>query len=156
MSGPFYIFTREQIKYILAIFILGIIIGSTGLNLLVSNRIDNLILNKNELEKKIEQQNQKIEKLEQNIQEHKNNFITDIVIEIDSDLNKHKQQVIKEKIFSLLENQIGKNVDQFDPVIITDIIDQRLISYEDTEIKIKLKYLIIYNQELHLTIEIQE
>lgn len=159
MSNPFYIFTREQLRYILAIFILGIFIGSTGLNLVVSNKIDNLILTRNELEKEIEQQNQKIEQLEENIREHRNTFITDINIEINSDLNQHKQQEINDIIYQLLENQMGKEVSEFDPYVIKDIIDDRPVSLEDSdedsEIHLNLDFLIVYNQELRVIVTVE-
>ncbi len=155
MAYTFYVFTKKYLRLIIAIFILGVFLGSLTLNLVVSRRIDNLILEKSELESKLNEKQNQIENLEENLQQYREEIITNLVIKLETDLNEHKQQQIKEKIYNLLENQMGKEVSEVDPLTIRDIIHDRIISIENKDFTLNLFYIVL-KQELELYIRIDD
>ena len=156
LSHPFYIFSRDELRYVIALFILGIILGALFLNLYISKKMDTLILKKKELQKNITQQKQQIQKLKKNLKKHKREFIKEANIKIKTDLNQHAQQEVKSKIYQLLDNQIGKEISKFDPLDVIDIFDNRYIPIEDKKFLLNFQYLIIYNEEMFLHLKVND
>ena len=138
---PFYIFNRKELILVLALFILGIIIGSTLLNLYVSKKIDTLILDNKDLQNKIKEQSKQIDQLEKNITKYKQYnqyFIKGLKIQLETDLNKHAQQIIKKTVFELLSDQIGREFFSIDHLLLANNIDDRYIELEDKKVLLQL------------------
>ncbi len=153
MSNPFFIFTRTELIYLLVVFLLGIILGATLLNLYLSQQIDRLIYEKNSLENQLEENQKQIENLEKNLEEQKHNFVKSINIKLESDLNKHSQQAVKEKIQNLLSRVPGQEISKIEPLLLRDIINERLINVDDNTFQLHLLYLVL-QEDLELYIEV--
>ncbi len=157
MSNPFLIFTREQLIYLIAVFLLGIVIGSTLLNLYVSYRIDELILQNNKLKSTIKEKNTEIEQLEKNIKDYRQQFIQTINIDFKTDLNKHLQQKLKEKTKELLTNLRGRNINDLDLLLILEnTLNNRQLSIENKNITLHLFYVSYIDDQLNLIIIVHD
>ncbi len=154
MSHPFLVFNRSQLIYIIVIFILGIITGATILNIYISQRIDRLIYEKKELENALYENEEQIEKLEKNLAKQKHNFIRELNIILDTELNKHKQQAVKEKLRELLSGVVGKEIDVIDPLLLREIINERYIKIENNTFQLHLIFMVI-QAKLELYIKVK-
>lgn len=146
MANSFYIFTKSEIYYVIALFILGIILGATLLSLFISHQVDQLILENKSLKNELESQNKQIEKLNKNLIKQKKNIISDIQIMLETNLNKHTQQELKKNLNTILESLIGKELKELDPLLIRDTINDRYIHIEDKAYKITLIYMILQEE----------
>ncbi len=153
MSNPFFIYTGKELIYLLVIFLLGIILGATFLNIYISQKIDKLILEKKELENKSQEQQKQIKRLEENLKKQKHHFIQSLSVKLKTDLNKHTQQEIIKKIHELLARVPGQEFTQIDPLLLRDIINDRYIIVEDNSYHLHLVYLVI-KEKLELYIEV--
>jgi len=154
LSNSFYIFTRKHLRILIAVFILGIFIGTLCLNLFLSWKIDSLILENKVLEKEISEKQNQITRLEESLQKHKQDTITSLKITLKTDLNQHKQQQIKEKIFKLFDNYFGKEISEVDPLTIRDIFHNRRIIMENKEYTLKLIFFVLKQEtELYIFVE---
>ena len=134
MANSFYIFTKSEIYYVIALFILGIILGATLLSLFISHQVDQIIL---------KNKNKKIEYLNKKLKKQKSHLISDIQIKLETNLNKHTQQELKKNLNTILESLIGKDLKELDPLLIRDTINNRYIHIEDKAYKITLVYMIL-------------
>lgn len=139
MFNHFLVFSKNELIYLLSILIIGIIIGATGLNLIVGQHLDHLILENNELKNKLEEQKKQLE----NPDKYQQHYIKTIKVFLETDLNKHTQQKIKEKILKQLEGLYGRKTDQLDPLLLRDIIHGRFISIGDKYYHLELIYIVI-------------
>ena len=154
MSHPFLVFNRSELIYIIVIFILGIIIGATALNIYISQQIDKLIYEKKELENSLQENQKEINKLEKNLAKQKHNFIRTLKITLETELNKHNQQAVKKKLQELLSGIIGKEITLLDPLLLRDIINNRYILIEDNTFQLHLLYMVIQeNLELYIKVD---
>ena len=143
MSNPFYIFTKNEIYYLIAIFILGLILGATILNLFVSHQVDQLILENKSLKQNLDNKENQIKKLNKNLKKQKRHLISNIEIILETDLNKHTQQEINKELNKILDSLVGKELSEIDPLLIKDSINQRYIHIEDKAYEINLVYMIL-------------
>ncbi len=154
MKTPFYVFTRENLALLLAIFLLGIILGSTTIHLFVSSKVDLLILEKKQLEIIINENETRIQQLEKNLKEHRQDFIKKININLDTDLDEHRQQELKNKIYELLKELMGKNIEDLDfYFFIEKTLDNRQIKLENRLLTLHLKLISFIQDELNIIIE---
>jgi hypothetical protein len=153
LTNTFYIYTKKELIFLLTIFILGFITGATLLNIYLSQRIDTLILNKNELESTVEDQKNQINKLEENLKIHKQHFINKLNISLETDLNKHTQQEISKKIRELLSGLIGQEISEVNPLLMREVINKRYIIIEKNTYQLHLIYMVI-REELEIYIKV--
>ncbi|HLV09884.1 MAG TPA: hypothetical protein VKY40_06725 [Halanaerobiales bacterium] len=150
MSTPIFSYTKEELIQLLVIFLLGIIIGATLLNVYSGKIIDNLMLEKNRLQARVEEQEQEIEEL----QKHKYSLtIKKIVPLLDSDLNQHTQDEIINKIRDLLDRYPGRSIQETDFLLLWDVIHNRLIVIEDKTYQLQLD-IIVATEELRLYLRV--
>jgi len=151
LTTSFFVYTKNEIIYLIVIFLFGVITGAGLLNLSLSQQIDRLMLEKNEFKVKIEEQLNTIKQLEEN--RDKYNYIRKISIELETDLNKHSQQAIKNKIRELLAGIVGKEIKNLDPLLLRDIVNNRYLLIEDKHYYLQLEYLVI-SEEMELFLKV--
>ena len=157
MPHPFFVFTRKEFRYLIVIFLLGIIFGTTVYNLYISRKIDSLILKNNELTSQVKQQKEEINQLEDNLKQYSGRFVQNIKVNINSNLNEHRQQAVTNRIIELLQDIPGKRIRDIDPEIINDIIDHRLLQIENNTYQLKLNYLVLGEKlTLYVTVKLKE
>ncbi len=155
MPFPFFIYNKRELRFTLVIFILGIIIGALLLNIIVSKKLDILILDNNKLKNNCQEKDLEINELKSNLKEQKKHFIQKLSIEINSDLNQHTEQKIEKKIKDLLSGLIGENYKNLDPLLLRNIIHQRYLMVEDKTYRLELDYIVI-SEELKIFVKISK
>jgi len=155
MPFPFFIYNKRELRFTLVIFILGIIIGALLLNIIVSKKLDILILDNNKLKNNCQEKDLEINELKSNLKEQKKHFIQKLSIEINSDLNQHTEQKIEKKIKDLLSGLIGENYKNLDPLLLRNIIHQRYLMVEDKTYHLELDYIVI-SEELKIFVKISK
>ena len=155
MPFPFFIYNKRELRFTLVIFILGIIIGTLLLNIIVSKKLDILILDNNKLKNNCQEKDLEINELKSNLKEQKKHFIQKLSIEINSDLNQHTEQKIEKKIKDLLSGLIGENYKNLDPLLLRNIIHQRYLMVEDKTYHLELDYIVI-SEELKIFVKISK
>ncbi len=149
MSTPIITYTKNELIYILVIFLLGIIIGATLLNIYSGKIIDRLVLEKNDLQATVEEQYQQIEQLEKYKYQLTIKKITPV---LDTELNQHVQDEIIKKIRSLLSKYLGRQIQNTDFLLLWDVINERLLIIEDKTYQLNLQ-LIIATEEIKLYLQ---
>lgn len=151
MSNPFFILTRSELIFLTAIFLLGVISGGTLLNLIISQQVDRLILERNELQVKVREQQAQIENMEK---KYGKNIITKISIKLETDLNKHTQQDLTAQIHKHLSGIMGKEINKEDLILLIDIIDDRYLLNKGNTYHIRLNHLLVVWGELMINLDI--
>lgn len=134
----------------------GVLIGSVIMSILVSYRMDLFYEEIAYLENTIVDKNEKLEKLEKSINNY-NFILKDIEIILDfgevqiSQIdNIEIEKVIKEKFNS----SIGKEVKNLDAEILEQVIDNRILKFDDAEYKLNVIKLVL-TDILKLWIEVK-
>ena len=101
MQGiPIFAFTRKELFFVLAVFLLGFLLGATIISAYSGRDLDKLILENKELKTELAGLEKQLEQLDLKF---KNRLIIQSINPyLDTDLNKHTQQEIVKKIRSLL------------------------------------------------------
>ncbi len=150
-NNSFFVFTKEELIFVLSVFILGIIVGATLLTILTGKYIDQLVLKNKELETLVKDQKQQLGQLDK---QFKNKLVVQKIVPfLDTDINKHRQQEIIKKIRNLLTGLVGKDISEIDSLLIRDILNEASIIVEDDIYQLHLSYLVISDElKLYLII----
>ena len=126
----------------------GVIIGAVSISMLVSYRMDSFYERIAYLENTIADKNEKLAKLEKSIN-NSNIILKDIEIELEfgglssEQINQidsiEIEKTIKEKFRPLL----GKEVKGLDPDILQQVIDKRILKFDDVEYQLTVNKLIL-------------
>ncbi|MCK8817912.1 DUF1664 domain-containing protein [Natroniella sulfidigena] len=143
MGFNFLTLTKTELTRLIASFILGVIIGATLLNLFVGHQIDQLIYEKEELKSNLKNQTAQLEQLEESLAEERKKIIQKLQVKIETDLDKHITQELKQKIFNLLKSLIGREIDTIDGNLIAETLDGRIIIIEGNEYQLDLLWFMI-------------
>lgn len=126
----------------------GTVAGSLGISILVSNRMDGFYEEIAYLEHTIEDKNEKLEKLEKSIN-NANIVLKDVFVileftnlseeQTDKIDNIEIEKAIKEKYASSL----GKEVKGLDADILVQVIDKRILRFNDSEYQLTVNKLVL-------------
>lgn len=123
------------------------------MTIITGKHIDNLVLSNKELETLIKDQEKQLNQLDE---QFKNRLVIQKIVPfLDTDLNKHTQQEIAKKIRNLLAGLVGKELEDVDPLLLRDIINEARIIVEDHIIQLELSYIVV-SDELSLYLIIKE
>lgn len=127
---------------IASIFFLGIIVGAASVNLIFSKRMDLLFLENAELHIKLEEQQNRLNKLEESLREHRKRVVKNIVIipDTQNDLLKIK---IRETAGNLLKDLIGTDLAKLDPMLVYNILNNRKITVNGIDIILDVELLVM-------------
>lgn len=126
----------------------GTVIGSLGISILVSYRLDTFYEKISFLEHTIEDKNEKLAKLEKSIN-NSNIVLKDIIVilefsnlsqeQIDQIDNIQIEKAIKEKFRSLL----GKEIKNLDADMLMQVIDKRILKFNNAEYQLTVNKLML-------------
>ncbi len=157
MAGPIIAFTRKELTLLVVVFTLGVILGATLLNVYAGIQIDRLIFEKNELTSRVEEQDKQIKELEKNIEQYKQHSISKITVKLQTEVNKHTEQEISKKIRQLLAGLLGRDTRQIDPLLLRDVINDRLIEVGGETYHLELLFMVITNElELYFKVSLPQ
>ncbi len=153
MAINFLILTKKELLRLLASFILGLIIGAISLNLIVGPKLDSLIFENKSLTKQVDEQKNRLTKLEDSLAQEKNEVIKNIEIKFTSEIDKHISQALEEEVFAIIKTLIGKEIKKIDPEPLIKALDQRIVKINESEYKLNLVWS-IFQQETIVYFEI--
>ncbi|MCK8828453.1 DUF1664 domain-containing protein [Natroniella acetigena] len=143
MAFNFLTLTKTELLRLVASFIFGVIIGVTLFNLFIGQQFDQLIYEKEELKAKLENQTAQLEQLEESLAEERKKIIQKLQVKIETDLDKHITQELKQKIFNLLKSLIGREIDNIDGNLIAETLEERILIIEGDEYELDLLWFMI-------------
>lgn len=144
MSFKFLTLTRSQALAFGAVFILGIIIGSSIINLIIGLQLDQLLYERKKLTAQVNNQQTKLKKLEKNLAQRRKPVIQNIKLIIESDLDKHTQHSLEEELFKLLNSLIGRKIKNIDTTLLSTTLEDRIINSEGVSYQLNLVWIIIH------------
>lgn len=144
MNFRFLTITKKELLVICAAFILGLILGSSIINLIIGAQLDQLLYEKKKLVATTNNQQTKLNKLQESLAHRKKPVIQNLKINITNQLDKHTQQQLEEKSFELLNSLIGREIAKIDAQLIASTIENRIIKTENDNYKLNLNWLIIH------------
>ena len=153
MQGiPIFAFTRKELFFVLAFFLLGFLLGATIISAYSGRDLDKLILENKELKTELAGLEKQLEQLDLKF---KNRLIIQSINPyLDTDLNKHTQQEIIKKIRSLLDGFVGKEINEVDPLLLHNIINEASIIVEKRSYQLSLSYLVVSDKlQLYLKVK---
>lgn len=153
MQGiPIFAFTRKELFFVLAVFLLGFLLGATIISAYSGRDLDKLILENKELKTELAELEKQLEQLDLKF---KNRLIIQSINPyLDTDLNKHTQQEIIKKIRSLLDGFVGKEINEVDPLLLHNIINEASIIVEKRSYQLSLSYLVVSDKlQLYLKVK---
>ncbi|MFI5359459.1 MAG: hypothetical protein ACHQYO_05355 [Halanaerobiales bacterium] len=153
MQGiPIFAFTRKELFFVLAVFLLGFLLGATIISAYSGRDLDKLILENKELKTELAGLEKQLEQLDLKF---KNRLIIQSINPyLDTDLNKHTQQEIIKKIRSLLDGFVGKEINEVDPLLLHNIINEASIIVEKRSYQLSLSYLVVSDKlQLYLKVK---
>jgi len=149
---PIFAFTRKELFFVLAVFLLGFLLGATIISAYSGRDLDKLILENKELKTELAGLEKQLEQLDLKF---KNRLIIQSINPyLDTDLNKHTQQEIIKKIRSLLDGFVGKEINEVDPLLLHNIINEASIIVEKRSYQLSLSYLVVSDKlQLYLKVK---
>ena len=131
----------------LAIFVLGVIIGATILNLIYANTIDHLYWQKEDLKISLFEATERLSKLEEQLATSQEPVVREIKIEIDVEKNSFTELSLREKIGEITGDLVGENINDLSPSVIYRMLDGRYLTLEDEgHFQIRVDSIIISEQ----------
>lgn len=144
MNFKFLTLTKSQLLVICTVFTLGVLLGSSIINLIIGRQLDQLLYDKKKLIAQVNNQQTKLNKLEKSLAHRKKPVIQNITIEFKSNLDKHTQQNLEEQLFELLNSLIGREITKVDTELLSTTLENRIIKTENENYKLNLQWIIIH------------
>lgn len=148
--------SRRTTAYFLILItglIAGILIGSIGISMIVSYRMDNYHKRIVSLENIIEDKEAKMEKLE-DIKNSQYISLQDIELDLSFEGDQIDKIDIEKAIKEKYKSLIGKNIKDMDGNILAEVVDKRIFKIEKMEYKLKVEKLIL-SEVLKLYIKVE-
>ena len=123
--------TAAGLKSLVAVFLLGILVGAAGLNVLLGNHLDSAELEILKLRSELEDKTEQLETAEKELEVKKQ---AAVVNELDVHVNfkdEYKKLEIESAVKKLLQNIKGQEVRSLDPLLVTNIVDGRTVETEN-------------------------
>jgi len=132
-------------KRYMAIFILGIIVGSVAVNIYLGRQIEQIYWEKEELRVRLFETGERLKKLENQLATHRNPVIKEVRIELEVEKNSFVQLSLRKELTKITNELIGEEIDTVSPFLIQRLLDDRQIQLEDENVtyKIKLNWIIL-------------
>lgn len=133
--------TVIRLSTILATFSLGFLLGATMLNIISGAHLGTAELEIQKLHTELADHTEQIKALEDSLAQRKKATVSKIDIRImpSKDDNEYDKLEIEKTIKQLLRDVRGQEVASLDPLLVTNIIDQRIIAVSDRKFLVEVK-----------------
>lgn len=148
----FFILSKEDFLRIIACFLLGIILGGTIVNTLLSHRLNQLILDKQVLIQQMKEDQQRLKQLEKCYPTTP--VIKNIILKLSSEEDNHTEAELEKEIKELLIGLVGLKIDQIDTTILRDIIHNRAIPINGVTFLLSVETIIV-DDELTFIVKVK-
>jgi hypothetical protein len=142
----------------LALILLGFLIGAALTTVRMGNQIDRLIVIRQEQAEKIAGLETELQQVRTSLSQHQEPVLTSVVVKVEfiepKPIKLEEDTVrlsLEKQIKELLNNLMGKKIDDLDPTLIPWIVENRLLEAEGYIFKIQVKLLVL-TDKIHLTV----
>lgn len=148
-------FSKKHLPKYLGIFILGLLIGGVITLIIHGKSYDKLYIAKKEVESYVVELQNTIERLEKIQQQQTHNLLVKEIV-VATDLSDPVKSVdVRSEVSRLLKELIGENVESINPELIINILDKRVITVEDKQYRLSVRFLVI-SKTLIVNISVNE
>lgn len=130
-----------------SLFLLGLLVGASITNLYLSNELNRLYIEVETLEHDLNRAKDRAAKLEEDLQakegEIKSPTVKDVNIVIDYEGEEFTALYLQEYCEEITKKLIGQTIDNLEPELIFQILDERIVKIEDNHYKLYVESLII-------------
>lgn len=141
---------------IIASFIVGLMVGAAGLNLVSGTHLDNAQLEIERLNAQLAEKSEQISALEETIAQQEKWAVTEIEVHVSFEDPKENDELntleIEKTIKELLKNVRGRQVSTLDPALVFNIVNGRTIEVSNIEFTVTVKSVLI-SEKMVLNVE---
>lgn len=138
-----------MVKKIFAAFIIGLLAGASLINAIIGSQLDNLHMSNQALQQQLSVSERELQALKENLAEKKKRIITgvDVEVELQGEFTEYEESATKlmaeKKVEDWLELLKGREINDFDYMLIPKIIDNREIEVEGSKFRLQVKMVVI-------------
>lgn len=136
------VLTKKHLLFAFAWFIVGVILGVTSSMLYSGWTIDQKVIELDTLYSEISERDSRIERLEDSLADHRYRVVNSLKIQLNIK-DAHLNLKISDALRALLGDLIGEEIASLDPILIRNIIDNRIIFVNNQPYSCRLVYLLI-------------
>jgi len=141
---------NPRILQLLAVFFMGLVMGSTYVNTVYSERIDTLLLENQNLAGELEAAREELEELKENLSQKGKKEVTGIELYVtitDNNLSKYEREdleiQISKEVKKILEPLKGQPLEKLNYLLIPQIINHRVLEFNGRKFQLETKLLVI-------------
>jgi len=144
---------------IIASFIVGLMVGAAGLNLISGTHLENAQLEIERLNAQLIEKSEQISALEETIAQHEKWAVTEIEVHVSFKSPKHNDELntleIEKTVKELLKNIRGREVCTLDPTLVFNIVNGRSIEVSGVEFIVSVESILVA-EKLEMYVEAAE
>lgn len=130
-----------------AIFLLGILLGTSMINLLHGRSVDKLYWEKEELKITLFETSKRLSKLEEQLATRHNPLVREVKIEIETEEDDFTKQALRQAINQVAGNIIGEELSSINPRLLYQMLNKREIKLQDGRIfQSEILWLVVSDQ----------
>lgn len=149
---PFLVVTRRCLQIYAAVFVLGLVLGSTTTLLYSGHQIDEAYIQLETLHSELGEHQRRMTRLESSLTERRKRVVQSIAIELNI-TDPHVAIKVKEVIRDLLDETIGREVSTLDPKLVAGIINNRIIDVAGQVYALRLELLAL-SETLYVYVDV--
>jgi hypothetical protein len=134
--------TKKALRAALAFYLFGLICGAAGTMLFTLELVDSLYIERDTLASELSESRVRIELLEQSLSERRTRVVRSVAVQLDAG-DQHLTLKLTGAARELLDGLIGQEVAAVDPTLVQAIFHRRILTVEQHQFEVNLKYLVI-------------
>ena len=155
MGFRFVTLGREDLLRLISFFLMGLILGGVGVNILFSRKLDSLILEKEDLMEELKTQEQRLNTLEQSLRSHELRLLQGVEVNLSNDFDRYLLRSVEAEIKDIFYPFVGRSLEELDPLSLALLIDDRIFSIDGKNLQADLRVLTL-QETLGIYIEVSE
>jgi len=135
------------VKRYFAIFLLGILLGTSMINLLHGRSVDKMYWEKEELKIALFETSKRLSKLEDQLAIRHNPLVREVKIEIETEEDDFTKQALRQAINQIAGDMIGEELSSINPQLLYQMLNKREIKLQDGRIfQTEIMWLVVSDQ----------
>jgi hypothetical protein len=131
-------------RQLLAVLLVGAIIGAAGMNVYLNQRMDELYISREKLKVELFENEERLKKMEAQWQGNRAPLIREVEIHFEQEQTDPFLEVkMREMVSRLTQGLIGEEVEQVPHSLLLHLIDQRLVDVEGKRYRIQVRTVVV-------------
>ncbi|WP_324669839.1 hypothetical protein [Geochorda subterranea] len=125
--AAFYVVSRGRLAAWLAVLVLGALVGAAGATVQMGRHVDAVMRQRDRLEQQVQELQGRLQRLEASLAEQRRRPVRATAVRI-SGLDPSEELQLRREVQALLQEVVGREVDQVDPALVAGMLDGRLMA----------------------------